>query len=108
MIVFMLLVQLLPAMGKANIVINAQPLLLSVANQEPDKPVNVIVQKTVSVKDTSVEQAVQGLGGTVTSDLHIINAFSATLPAKAIPQVGQLSGVRWVSDDSPMINPSTT
>jgi hypothetical protein len=41
--------------------------------------VGVIVQKTV--KDTNVEERVIQLGGVVTKDLHIINAFAAELPA---------------------------
>ena len=50
-----------------------QPLLLQLAAQQPDQTVSVIVQK--SVKDDRVEQAVNALGGNITKDLHIINAF---------------------------------
>ena len=54
-----------------------QPLLLELAAQQPDQVVSVIVQKTV--KNDRVEQTVGALGGTVTADLRIINAFAAEL-----------------------------
>src|SRR5207244_984964 len=77
------------------------PALLQAAAQHPDSKVGVIVQKTVT--DNSVEQAVVKLGGTVTKDLHIINAFAAQLPAKAVPELAQTAGVRWVAPDAPVI-----
>ena len=76
-----------------------QPLLLEMAAQQPDQVVSVIVQKTV--KDDRVEQAVGALGGMVTTDLHIINAFAAELKARDVPQLARVEGVRWVSLDAP-------
>jgi serine protease AprX len=76
-----------------------QPLLVELAAQDPDQTVSVIVQK--SVKDDRVEQAVGALGGTVTKDLHIINAFAAELKAKDVTQLARVNGVRWVSFDAP-------
>ena len=64
-----------------------QPLLVQLAAQDPDQVVSVIVQK--SVKDDRVEQAVGALGGTVTKDLHIINAFAAEMKAKRRDTTGQ-------------------
>ena len=43
-----------------------------------------------------------GLGGVVTKDLWIINAFAAELPAGAVPALANAAGVRWVSFDAPM------
>ena len=74
-----------------------QPLLLEMAVQQPDQMVSVIVQKTV--KDDRVEQAVGALGGTITKDLHIINAFAAEMKAKDVAQLAKIDGVKWVSLD---------
>ncbi len=95
---------LLPLVGMAPTLEAAprvQPILLQMAAERPDDMVGVIVQKTA--KDTQVEGLVARLGGAVMDDLHIINAFSAKLPAKAIVQLSQADGVRWVSLDAPMI-----
>jgi serine protease AprX len=83
-----------------------QPVLLAIAQQAPDDMVGVIVQK--STADKSVENVVAGLGGTVTKDLHIINAFAARMPAKAVPQLANVAGVRWVSLDAPVDKSGTT
>jgi serine protease AprX len=88
-----------PAPAEAQ-VLRAQPQLLALAAQRPDAQVSVIVQKTV--KTDSVEQLVARLGGQVTRDLHIINAFSAKLPGAAVPRLAGAAGVRWVSLDAVM------
>ena len=78
----------------------AQPVLLAMAAQHADDAVRVIVQK--QGKDTSVEDLVARLGGAVTKDLRIIDAFAAELPAKAVPALARAAGVRWVSLDAPV------
>jgi serine protease AprX len=80
---------------------NVQPLLLELAAQQPATRVGVIVQKLV--RDDSVEHLAIRLGGVVTKNLHIINAFAAELPAGAVPALAQAPGVRWVSLDAPMV-----
>ena len=97
----------MPSMGRAYFVINTntQPLLLDIAAQQPDKQVNIIVQKTG--KDTSVEQAVYNLGGIVTKDLHIINGFAAQLPARQIPGLSESAGIRFISLDGPAESSAT-
>jgi serine protease AprX len=84
---------------------HAHPALLQLAVDNPNNPVNVIVQK--SVNNNSVEALVKRLGGTITQDLHIINAFSAKIEAKAVPELARAAGVRWVSVDSPVEKSST-
>ena len=79
---------------------NVQPILLQMAAAQPEALVSVIVQKTA--KYGSVEALVTRLGGAVTKDLHIINAFAAEVPGKAVPQLAQADGVRWVSLDAPI------
>jgi serine protease AprX len=83
-----------------------QPQLLELAAQQPDQVVSVIVQK--AVQDDRVEQAVGALGGSVTKDLHIINAFAAEMKAKDVAQLAKADGVRWVSLDAPMLSTDCT
>ncbi|MGB3904703.1 MAG: S8 family peptidase [Anaerolineae bacterium] len=84
----------------AESALRAQPLLLEMAAEHPDEVVGVIVQKLR--QDGDVEALVVGLGGEVTKDLHIINAFAAELPAKAVLDLATAPGVRWVSYDGPV------
>src|SRR4051812_26515288 len=79
-----------------------QPALLDMVASQPDAKVSVIVQKLA--KDNSVEAQVTNLGGIVTKDLSIINAFVAVMTARTAPAVAQLNSVRWVSLDSPVAN----
>ncbi len=78
----------------------AHPTLLDMAATQPDAQVKVIVQKTSSNAD--VESALPALGGFVTKDLSIINAFSAQLPARSVPALAMQDGVRWISPDAPV------
>ncbi len=72
--------------------LRAQPVLLEMAQQHSEATVGVVVQKLV--KDTSVEELVGRLGGAVTRDLRMINAFAAELPARAVAELAQAPGVR--------------
>src|SRR5207249_2648616 len=83
---------------EASAASHVQPALLEMAAQNPDTRVSVIVQK--AAEDKGLEQMVSRLGGTVTKDLHIIRAFAAELPAKAIPELAKSNSVRWVSLDA--------
>ncbi len=76
----------------------AQPELIQLAADHPDQVVSVIVQK--AVMDDRVERAVSALGGRVTKDLHIINAFAAEMKANDVSQLAKADGVRWVSLDA--------
>ena len=96
--VILLLITFLPGLAQPLVVrFNAQPLLLSLANAQPDKTVSVIVQK--NTKDTSLEQEVKGLGGTITGDLPFINSFGAELSAGQVPLLAvnqALNGFKWM------------
>ena len=48
------------------------------------------------------------LGGTVTKDLHIINAFAADLPGRAVTELARAEEVRWISLDAPVVKTGTT
>jgi serine protease AprX len=79
-----------------------QPRLQQLALAQPGTQVSVIVQKSVSGE--RVERLTERLGGAVTKDLHIINAFAAELPAAAATELAKDDGVRWVSLDTLVAN----
>ncbi len=85
--------------------LHAQPQLLKLAADHPEARLGVIVQKAGNT--SGIEQRVIGLGGVVTKDLHIINAFAADVPAQAIPALAGADGVRWVSLDAAVSQSST-
>jgi len=95
-----LMVALAPGVRAPDGVPRAQSALLTLATEQPTTRVAVIVQK--QGEDGSVERMVAQLGGVVTMDLHIINAFAAELPAGAILELARAAGVRWVSLDAPV------
>ena len=97
---------LLPASLPVGVAARVQPMLLEMAAQQPDQIVSVIVQK--ATPDDRVEKAVSALGGRVTQDLHIINAFAAEMKAKDVAQLAKIGGVRWVSLDAPMVSTDCT
>jgi len=76
----------------------AQPALAQMAASDPDQIVSVIIQKAVGA--SGVEKQVSGLGGKVTQDLQIINAFSAEMTAGAALEIARFSDVHWVSLDA--------
>ena len=94
----------LPAASQGPL--RAQPVLLSIVAAHPDAIVSVIVQK--QVRDSSIEELATRLGGQITLDLHIINAFGARIPARSIPELARAAGVRWISLDAPMTETACT
>ncbi len=80
---------------------NVQPILRQMAASQPETVVGVIVQKAGSGQ--SPEELVRLLGGRVTKDLGIINAFAAELPAGEVERLAGDPGVRWISLDAPVI-----
>jgi hypothetical protein len=97
--VLAIFVVLVASTTQANL--HAQPELLALAAQRPDQTLNVIVQKQAA--DTRVEALVRQLGGTITKDLHIINAFAAEMKGRDVSLLARADGVRWVSLDSPLV-----
>jgi serine protease AprX len=98
-----LLALLVPGTGRSAMQVapHAQPALLALAVQHPRATVRVIVERTRHA--TGTEALVARLGGRVTTQLPLINAFAAALPAHAVPEVARASGVRWVTPDGPMV-----
>ena len=99
-LVLALLLPLMVLRPRRNITPRAQPVLLELAATRPKETVSVIVQKVMA--GSSVEERIARLGGTVTRDLHIINAFAAELPARAVLELARADDVRWVSLDAPV------
>jgi len=82
-------------------VTKAHPLLVQMAAEDPGQRVAVIVQKLAEGKE--VEAEVASLGGEVTKDLHIINAFAAEMSAGSALELAASPDVRWVSLDAPVV-----
>ena len=55
-----------------------------------------------AMADSSAEELVARLGGRVTQDLHIVNAFAAELPAEAVLELTRAESVRWVTLNAPV------
>lgn len=78
----------------------AQAQLLALGQSQPNSIVQIIAQKASPTSDLSARVA--ALGGTITSDLHIINAVAAQLTARAAIELARAAEVAWVSLDSPV------
>lgn len=100
LLVLVLMIGLMPAVPLSAPIVpsNIQPQLLEMAKAQPDAKVSVIVQG--SVKGADLEATVTALGGTMTKDLHIINAFAAEMKARDVVQLAKADDVRWVSLDA--------
>jgi serine protease AprX len=81
----------------------AQPILVALATADPDQIVRVIVQKSGAADAQTAEARAVELGGKITQDLHIINAFAAEMTAGRAYELSRSTGVRWVSLDAPMV-----
>ena len=83
-----------------------QPQLLQAAAENPEQLVAVVVQK--QGQTNRVEGQVAKLGGKVTQDLSIINAFAAEMPAQAAVELSHMGAVRWVSLDAKLASSACT
>ena len=72
--------------------------LLALAAQQPARTVSVIVR--LAEQASGIEQLIRASGGRVTSDLAIIRAVAAELPAGAVARLAHDRAVRWISPDS--------
>ena len=102
---FVLIASLLLPLGTAARPLGQLPVqsyLLQLAAEAPDEVVAVVVQKQHI--DDRAEQLVLASGGRITQQLPLINAFAATLAAKAIPPLAQSPAVRWVALEAPVVS----
>ncbi len=86
-----------PAAARAE---RMEPQLRQAALTHPGENLRVIVQKTG--QNRAAEAYVGALGGHIVSDLSIINAFAAEIPAEYVADLGRSPAVRWVSLDGPV------
>jgi serine protease AprX len=85
-----------PARPQASV----HPLLLEAATHDPARLVDIIVLKSARTGDP--DKLVQSLGGTVTQQLGMINAFAAQIPAGAISRLAQAGSIRSISPNAPV------
>jgi serine protease AprX len=72
--------------------------LLQLAEEIPGREVEILVQK--NGPSGEAEELVGLLGGEVTGDLGLINAFAARLSAAAVLQLASCTSVKWISPDA--------
>jgi len=84
--------------GGANRGVPAHPAIFQLAAEDPGQIVSIIVQTTQP--DDSLEDRTLQLGGKITKDLSIIQAFAAELSAQAALELARHPGVLWVSPDA--------
>ena len=89
-----------PAVAPITKAMNVHPYLLQIADQTPQQPVSIIVQR--ANYHTNLAAEIEALGGDVTQELSIINAFAAVMPAEAALELARSRSVRWVSLDAPV------
>jgi len=87
----------LPKKSQARI----QPQLQEIADASPDKTVSVIIQRNLGSQ--GLEKRVEQLGGTITQDLALIDAFVAEMTASAAYEIASDPHVSWVSLDAPLV-----
>lgn len=83
-----------------------QSYLLTMAQETPDELVSVIIQKQRAT--VGLEGFVTRLGGKITKDLQIINAFGAQVTANLLPILARAPGVHWISLDAPVYDMNAT
>jgi len=83
-----------------------EPALAHLAIAQPGSRVRVVVQ--AQGPNTALRAQVARLGGQVTTDLSLIHAVAATLPARAVATLARTPGVRYVSLDAPTVKSGYT
>ncbi len=101
LLICLLLVAHIPIARASVYGASVHPMLLSIAAENPDQRVRVIVQELNPGSDT--ESLVVQYGGEVVQDLRIINAYVAEVPAHAVPRLGWSDQIRWISPDAEMV-----
>lgn len=78
--------------------VKTHPILVDIATKAPHQVVSVIAQKRGN--DNEMEALISQLDGTVTQELHILNAFVAELTAEEALKLASNPNVRWVTLNS--------
>lgn len=80
---------------------NLHPAILTLAEENPNEPIRVIVQQ--NAREGLSRQALARSGGEVLESLPIINGLVMELPARAVLELAQSRGVRWITIDAPVL-----
>lgn len=104
-LIFIILVLLIGLLGPTSFPTrklndNIHPLLVHLAEDDPDQLLSVIVQ--MGGDETDWRRMISQVGAEYTTDLPIINAFSARLTAGDAVRLAAEPSVRWVSVDAPV------
>ncbi|MEZ4832453.1 MAG: hypothetical protein R2873_10720 [Caldilineaceae bacterium] len=83
---------------------NVQPLLLSLAEEEPDLAPRMIVQFSGDAEELAAQ--VEALGGSAINYLEIIGALVIEMPVSQVATLAAADGVRWISLDAPCLTPA--
>ncbi len=79
--------------ASAILAAKVDPGLVRDAATAPGSTLHVILRETIPASE-SAEHLVQGLGGTVTTELPIVGSFAATVPASALVSLARSIPVR--------------
>lgn len=102
LLTFLLAIVVPAATPRVQIGQKVQLQLLAMVTAHPQATFPIIVQKAASTQ--AVETLTAELGGVVTKDLSILNAFAAQLSGQAVLQLANHAAVRWISLDGPVIS----
>ncbi len=84
--------------ASAILAAKVDPGLVRDAATAPGSTLHVILRETIPASD-SAERLVQGLGGTVTTELPIVGSFAATVPASALVSLARSDSISQVWGD---------
>ncbi|MBI1298894.1 S8 family serine peptidase [bacterium] len=89
-----------PVAMSSSAAAKVQPLLLNLAQEEPDLMPRLIVQFSGDAETVTAQ--IESIGGSVVSHLEMIGALVVDLPAAKVSALASVEGVRWVSLDAPI------
>ncbi len=84
--------------ASAALAVKVDPGLVRDAATAPGSTLHVILRETIPASE-SAEHLVQGLGGTVTTELPIVGSFAATVPASALVSLARSDSISQVWGD---------
>ncbi|MCU0492412.1 MAG: S8 family serine peptidase [Chloroflexaceae bacterium] len=76
--------------------------LLALAASQPESQVRIIIQQLSAT--TPVAQQLADMGAHNVRELPMIHGLAATVPARLVPLLGAIDGVRWISRDVAVVS----
>ena len=92
---FILMLTMPACSADAQAVSNVQPALLTLAAEQPQTVVRVVVQKTSA--EIYIEELIPRLGGTIIQTLPVTNSIVAEMSAEMAVNLAQMDGVYRVN-----------